>query len=438
MNISNLTIKEKYQLARYLYKYGMSPFSDVEYDSIEKELKQNTDANAGYTDFFDGGFESNPFETSYDDDTQRPTDILNKTLTEAELKQLALMENSGKAVETLDAYVSKSMQSYRTLKECYDWINSYYGVEFCISPKIDGINSTTSYVGGSFDTARTRGRGKNAIDIGTKMKQHLPDSINYNDQFILAAEVVVTRDHLEQYNQMVNSDTKTFVTCRGSALSILRRTDIPAECTDFIKTFVFRTNVGKTLSEGLGIAKSLGFNTVPHETYTFKYTTYEEYEKELAALIWKYKEIMENMNIPTDGLVLQINNNSYFTETATHTAYDGGNLAVKALAWEPGIYTSRVKDIVMNADSTVQYNCKAIVELTYTEEGKCMQYVNLYNINTMITNDIHIGDLIQFEYVNETTINFRKKVTLNDECNSEANPASEGTASHYDGEYYTE
>lgn len=418
MNISTLNNKDKYRLARYLYKYGMSPLSDVEYDELEQTLKKEVVANASYTDFFSSDFESNPFETSYDDDSTRPTDLINLVLSAEEQEQLKTMEKSGKAVEVLDAYVSKSMQSYRTLRECFDWINNYHGVEFCISPKIDGINSTSSYVNGIFDTARTRGRGKNAIDISTKLKKCLPEKIDFNNQFIVAAEIVVTRDHLEQYNSMVNSDAKTFVTCRGSALSILRRTDIPEECTSFIKPFVFRTNVGNTLAEGLTIAKELGFNTVPFEVYTFKYSNYEEYEKELSELIWKYKEIMEELNIPTDGLVLQINNNSYFSNTVTHTAYDAGNLAVKALAWEPGIYTSRVKDIIMAADTTVQYNCKAIVEPTYTEEGKCMQYVNLYNINTMIVNDIHPGDLIKFEYVNETTINFKGKVTTYDECDN--------------------
>lgn len=412
MIISGLTMKEKYQLARYLYKYGMSPFSDTEYDTIERELRQDAETGTGFTDYFEGAFESNPFETSYDDDTQRPTELLKRVLSDKELNQLALLESSGQSVEKLDAYVSKSMQSYRTLEECFEWINKYHGVEFCISPKIDGINSTTSYVNGVFETTRTRGRGKNAIDISEKMCKHLPNVIDTKEQFIIAAEAVITRDHLEQYNQMVGDGDKTFVTCRGSALSILRRTDIPTECTNFIKTFVFRTNVGATLSEGLDIAKSLGFNVVPHETYTFKYTNYIEYEKEITTLIWKYKELMEGMNIPTDGLVLQINSNTHFSDTATHTAYDGGNLAVKAVAWEPGVYTSRVLQITMDADTTVQYNCKAIVEPVYTEEGKCMQNVNLYNINTMIMNDVHPGDLIQFEYMNETTINFRKKVTV--------------------------
>ena len=426
MNLGSLNNKEKYTLARYLYKYGMSPLTDVEYDKLEKNLKNEMTQSASYTDFFSGDFEENPFETSYDDDTKRPTDLIERALSEEEQAQLAGMEGSGKAVEVLDAYVSKSMQSYRTLRECFDWINKYHDAEFCISPKIDGINSTTSYVNGTFDTARTRGRGKNAIDISTKLKQCMPERIDIDKQFIVAAEIVVTRDHLEQYNAMVDPDVKTFVTCRGSALSILRRTDIPEECTEFIKPFVFRTNMGNTLAEGLTLAKNLGFNTVPFEVYTFKYTSYEEYEKELTKLIWKYKEIMEELNIPTDGLVLQINNNSYFSDTVTHTAYDAGNLAVKALAWEPGIYTSRVKDIIMAADTTVQYNCKAIVEPTYTEEGKCMQFVNLYNINTMIVNDIHPGDLIQFEYVNETTINFKKKVITYDECNNTTGAVAQG------------
>jgi NAD-dependent DNA ligase len=242
----------------------------------------------------------------------------------------------------------------------------------------------------------------------------MPESVEING-FVAAAEAVVTFDHLAEYNTMVEKSSGAFVTCRGSALSILRRTDIPDECTNFVQPFVFRTNYGSKHSDGLNKAKELGFKVVPFETYTFEFKTYEEYEKEITTLIWKYRNMMDSIGVPTDGLVLQINDNAYFTGTITNTAFDGGNLAVKALAWEPGIYTSRVREIIMECEGNLQYNCKALVEPTYTEEGKCMQFVNLYNPNIMICNDIHEGDLIKFEYVNETTINFREKVI---ECQS--------------------
>lgn len=405
MNLENCTDKEKYLICRYLHKYAMSPMTDKEFDELEEKLK---DSSFDQTDYFS----DNVFDVSYDDDS-KPIELLNKVLSDDEKHTLEIMENSGKSITNIDAYVSKSMKSYRTLRECYDWINQFKGVEFCISPKIDGINTTSLYdSNGIFQHSRTRGRSRSAIDISNKIINVIPQNINPvgNKDFVVAGEAVVSTKDLETYNGMVNKPDGVFVTCRGVALSILRRTDIPKECNDFVKIFVFRSNWGNTLSEGLDKAQSLGFNVVPHETYTFNYNTYEEYEQELTSLIWKYRTLMDNMNIPTDGIVLQINDNSYFSGTVTNTAYDGGNLAVKAVAWEPGIYTARVKDIIMDCEGNVQYNCKVQIEPTYTDEGKCMQFVNLYNINTLISNDIHEGDLIRFEYVNETTINFKEKI----------------------------
>lgn len=407
MNLENCTDEEKYLLCRYLHKYAMSPITDREFDELESKIK---DSGFNNTNFFN----DSPFDISYDDDF-KPVEIINKVLSDDEKHSLEIMENSGKSIGSIDAYVSKSMKSYRTLRECFDWIDQFKGVEFCISPKIDGINTTSIYdSNGNFQYARTRGRSRSgsAIDISGKVINVIPQNIiNIDDkELVVAGEAVVSTKDLEMYNNMVNKSDGMFVTCRGVALSILRRTDIPKECNDFVKIFVFRTNWGNTLSDGLDKAQSLGFNVVPHETYTFKYSTYEEYEQELTTLIWKYRTLMNDRNIPTDGIVLQINDNSYFSGTVTNTAYDGGNLAVKALAWEPGIYTARVKDIIMDCEGNVQYNCKVQIEPTYTEEGKCMQFVNLYNINTLISNDIHEGDLIRFEYVNETTINFKEKM----------------------------
>lgn len=422
MNINNLSDAEKYLLTRYLYKYGMSPINDIEYDELEKTVKSESARVSEITDLFGNDIRENPFETSYDDDTTRPSLLIDRCLSDDEKQKLMIMEmqaTAGNTAESLEAYVSKSMLSYRTLEECKPWIDKFYDAEFCISPKIDGINTTTEYVGGKFCTSRTRGRGKNAIDISYKMGVHMPSEIDYEDRFIVVAEAVVAKSGLEDYNKKIGLDDgvdsyhpgeKALVTCRGAALSILRRTDIPEDCINYVNTLVFRTNIGDTLAYGLEVAKSLGFNTVPFEVHKFSYKNYEEYTKEISELIWKYKDTMENLGIPTDGLVLQINDNKYFGSMSTNTAYDGGNLAVKALAWEAGVYTARVKDIIMSADGNYQYNCKAKIEPTYTAEGKKMQLVNLYNVNTMITNDVHPGDYIQFEYVNETTINFKKKV----------------------------
>jgi NAD-dependent DNA ligase len=149
---------------------------------------------------------------------------------------------------------------------------------------------------------------------------------------------------------------------------------------------------------------------VPHEVYRFKFHNGEEYNKELTALIMKYKTLTENMGITTDGLVLQVNDRHLAENEHTATAADGDNLAVKAVAWEASVFSSKVTNIVIQPSAN-QYCCKAIVEPVYTESDKKLSVVNLYNPDTMIRNNVNIGSVIEFKYENETTISFLRNLS---------------------------
>lgn len=406
IGFENLSKRDKYRVARYLYKFGMSPMSDRDYDVLESEL------NNYNTDIFGSTELVNPFEQSYDDDMGKPEELLNTLLTDEEKNRLNIMEHSGVPVNLdLQHYVSKSMKSCWTLQEVYNWVQQYKDLEFCVSPKVDGNNTLTEFIDGKFNLARTRGRGKNSIDLTEKLNKVLPSTISEKDRFIVASELVVSKKNLERYNSLMEYQGVQCYTNRGAAISILRRSDIPAETIDLLSYFVFRTNYGNYFSDGLSKAEELGFNVVPHEVYKFNYTNYNEFEKEMTDLIWKYKLLMETKGIPTDGIVLQINDNAFFSGTVNNTAFDGGNLAVKAVAWQPSIFISTVKDIIMSSEGGFSYNCKVLVEPCYTEDGKKLSMVNMYNVNTLITNDVHVGSMIQFEYVNETTIKFIRRVS---------------------------
>lgn len=408
MNIQELSRNDQYKVYRYLYTLGISPITDVEFDTLEKEIKA-LPQNESMTDLFS--------QTSDDDDM--PTELLRKVCSEEELKYILSKANEGKKSEGLIDFVSKSMHSENTLEGCFAWIDNLKreGVEFCVSPKIDGTNTTSEFQSISTGQSallntRTRGRSGNAFDITAATRRVLPATVEC-DGIIVAAEAVVRNKDVETYNQFlgITVEEEKLKTPRGVALSALRRQDIPPEAIDLVSLLVFRVNYGATHSEGLDKARELGFTTVPYEVYKFKYTTRDEFESELTKLIWKYRNLMDENDYITDGIVLQVNDNAYFQGTVTNTAFDGGNLAVKALAWEPGVYTSTVEKISMSADALYEYNCKALIKTVYTESGKKLSWVNLYNPDTMIRMDIHEGSLIEFNYQNETTINILRNLS---------------------------
>jgi NAD-dependent DNA ligase len=387
--INELTKEELYSLSRFMYKIGQSIISDIEYDALEKELVGDK-------------------RTDYNDD-DIPIEVLRQVYTDEEINNL-LSGLKESASVNLDRYVSRSMKSYRTLEECYEWINQNKDLEMCISPKIDGINTTTLFTQNGLTYSRTRGRAGRSKDLTENISKVLPKDLKADD-LVVCGEAVYTADKLSIVNQQLlqYSSTTPIITPRGGATSVLVKDIYPDFVYQHLNIFMFRTNYGNTLAESIEYAKSLGLPTVPYETYKFEFSTYSEYEAEITSLIWKYKLMMEEQGIPTDGLVLQINQRDVFNKHIKDGFIEGGSLAVKAVGWEPGVYQSEVVDIIIEP-SVFQCCTKAIIKPVTTDSGKRLSVVNLFNPATLFNNKIKVGSIIEFNYKNETTSDFIRKI----------------------------
>jgi NAD-dependent DNA ligase len=387
--IEELTKEELYTLSRFMYKIEQSIILDQEYDKLEKELVGEN-------------------RTDYNDD-DIPTELLHQVYSEEKVKELLTGLKEPSSIN-LERYVSRSMKAYRTLEECYEWINQNKELEMCISPKIDGINTTTLFTKDGLQYSRTRGRMGRSNDITANISRVLPRDLTADD-LVVCAEAVYTADELSVVNQQLTqySSTTPIITPRGGATSVLMRDIYPDFVYNHLNIFVFRTNYGDTLAESIDYAKSLGFSVVPHEVYKFKFNSYAEYEKEITSLIWKYKLMMEENGIPTDGLVLQINQRDVFNRDIKDGFIEGGSLAVKAVGWEPGVYQSEVIDIKIEP-SVFQCCTKALIKPVTTDSGKKLSVVNLFNPSILFNNKIKVGSIIEFNYKNETTTDFIRKI----------------------------
>lgn len=403
---------DKFKVYRYMYSIGEPVIDDLTYDTLLKDLQADEITGEELKDYFNRLYDEDPI----------PEKELREYFNEEEANLYINMrakqkENLVSAISESD-FMSKSIKSERTLEDCYPWINAHKHLTLCVSSKIDGINVTAKYVpssnGCTLSTACSKGKNKGgrSLDYTQNVKRILPNNLSVPEVIIVGE--AVGKDNPS--NPILLYSGSQYASQRGMAYGLLVRNDLPTiDYKDYLHMLVFRTSYGDNTYDSIEYAKSLGFETVPHGLYKFSFTTYEEYVEEITTLINTYRNLAETeLGFQTDGIVLEVNDRLEQEKEVNDTLYNGSIFAVKALGWESSVYVSTVEDISV-LPAKFQYNCIATVTPVYTSSGKKLQKINFSNLNRVIESNVHIGDHIKFEYVNETTINFIEKLSISSE-----------------------
>lgn len=399
-----MTNQEKFILSRFMYKIGRPILSDQEYDSLESLLENDP----SITEYINRTWEDDPV----------PVQLLKDYLGEDEankiLQENGMQETSLFGVSAAE-FKAQSIKAVRTMEEAYEWFNAHSDMELILMPKVDGNSTSTEYKENKHSFSRTRGRGgpNNYIDITTNCAYALPPVIA-DSILTVNAEAYVPESAIPYFLQFVNN--VNFTSPRACGLSAIRRSEYsPALLKQFLKLAVFNVSYGRTLSEGLDHARDLGFDVVvPYVLRTFpRFNSLSEFEKVMYDVMGDIKRKADEIEMPTDGVVVQVNDRQAFAlGEAVGDKYVSTNLAFKCLFWDEELFESTVKEIqVKKSEKSKQnFSIKLIVEPVYTRTGKQLQTVNMFNLANLIQNDVYIGDKIVFKHFNDTSIEFVRKV----------------------------
>lgn len=396
--INNLSELDKLKLYRFQYKIGQPLLNDVEYDKFESSLNKEDEEVAIYLNRV---WEDDPI----------PLSVLKRVYSTEDLKQIIKENDLEDALNFTSSteFKATSIEPYRTMQGAYEWLCAHRNIELILTPKADGNSTSTEYIEGKYVGTRTRGRGggDKFIDISPNCSKVLPQFINFTNLTINAEEYVEPQD-IHLFSEFANIK---FTSPRACGISAMRREEYPEELKKKIKLRVFNASYGDKLSDGLDKAKELGFLTMPYWLHKFRFSNYSEFTEEVTQITSEIKEFAELHNIPTDGVVFQVNDKREFLEYKEFGKYTAGNMAFKALFWEPGVYVSVVQELMIekSGKSLGNYCVKALVRPVQTESGKTLQTVSLYNLANCISNKIHVGSIIKFRHLNDTTNEFLSK-----------------------------
>lgn len=395
---------EVYTLLRFFYRFGLPIVSDYIYDKMEKDLR------ARYP-------EEPVCKRSYDDDPI-PYELLEKTALNKELfskliygsKQVSSEENLQIFQKYLAVEKSKSINAFFEWQDAMPWLYKMRGKRLNLSLKVDGNNTQTVYLPSKdnpdileYAVTFSRGREAQPFDLTSGCSRILPQRLRLPGlpYLILRAEIYCDPEAMDGLNLKYGTD---LVTPRGVGLSMARTNGYADEDYAHLKYNAFYATYGKSTSEMFDTLYEQSVDTVPYYLVDIPENATES---EIHDLMYKYmlglKGYADGNNIPSDGVVVQLDNTLAASDLATDEMYDAGIIALKTDFWRPDVLESEVVRIEI-AQQQERANCVAIIKPVMTSSGKTISRVNCFNPDILISAGIKPGSVIQFNYKNETTV----------------------------------
>lgn len=391
---------DKVLIARCMYARGKEYMSDAEYDEAIQLLRaQGVDLSPIYED------DPVPYKSFSRVMNKNPEEV-DSLLSEVQTTSV-FSGNSEVAKDFLAETESLSIMPVFTFEDAFNWFRAHQGLEVIISTKIDGINTRRGYLSDGnalkYEAALTRGRRSDPFDITMNMAKISPAVLHIPDQqnLLVYSETVTTGAAISCINEKYGED---YTIPRGLAMAMMRTDKFADEDYSFLKSYVFRVDYGSKLTDGLELAKRLGFPVVPYVSYVYEGQPFSSFQEQMQDVITTLKGVTDSWDIVTDGMVAEVNDRSQFSLEDVSNNYSSANLAMKIGLWQPGVYTSVVKALDLSQQAE-RCACVAIVEPIVAKGGQTITRVNCFNPAVLFAHNILPGTEIKFEYKNETTVN---------------------------------
>ena len=382
-------IQEKYTKLRNEIEYHNNLYynednpiiSDMEYDFLIRELKELEQKYPELLEYNKNGKNS-------------PTEKIGGTASEKFSKvrhrvpMLSLSNTYNiSEIEDFDKRVKKII-----LAENIE--NNSKELEYILELKLDGLSISLIYENGMLVQAVTRGDGQVGEDVTENIREipTIPKKLKENISLEVRGEIIFPVSNFDKVNQeKQEAGEDVFANPRSAAAGTIRQLDssiIKERGLDcYLYYLVNPENFGvKTHEESIKYIESLGFKT----TKVFeKYSDFKKLEK----AIEKWYIEREKLDYATDGLVIKVNDFSYYNELGYTTKSPRWAIAYKFPAEQ---VKTKLYDITLQVGRTGVITPVAELEAVNLS-GSVVKRASLHNFDEIRRKDIKIGDNVIIE-----------------------------------------
>jgi DNA ligase (NAD+) len=268
-------------------------------------------------------------------------------------------------------------------------LRAFAGDHDCLlSWKLDGLTVVLTYRDGELFKAVTRGNGEvgEVITNNARVFDNIPLKIDFTGELVLRGEAVITYADFELINQTITDDGAKYKNPRNLCSGSVRQLDPGITRARHVKFFAFALVSAegidfRTRGEQFDWLSDRGFKVVEHRTVNGN-TVADGVE-------WFAAHIADNP-VPSDGLVLTIDDIAYARSLGTTAKFPRDSIAFK---WQDETAETTLREIEWSASRTGLINPIAVfdpVEL----EGTTVSRASVHNLSIMEQLALGEGDEI--------------------------------------------
>ena len=297
-------------------------------------------------------------------------------------------------LETLpkEAHKSRmlSLDKTKEVAQLESWLGNQKGL---LSWKLDGLTVVLTYENGQLVKAVTRGNGEvgEVVTSNAKVFENVPVSIPFNSGTLtLRGEAFIKYSDFEQINRDIPEVDAKYKNPRNLCSGSVRQlnTEVTAKRKVNFAAFSLSEITGENLPDfensrmtQLRWLESQGFEVVDF---------YQVTSADIGKRVEWFEKGIENMDIPSDGLVLLLDDIAYGESLGNTAKFPRNAIAFK---WKDEIAETTLKEIEWSPSRTGLINPVAIFEPVELE-GTTVTRASVHNISILKELKLGIGDKI--------------------------------------------
>ncbi len=279
-----------------------------------------------------------------------------------------------------------SLDKTKSIEDLQEWLGSQKGL---LSWKLDGLTIVLTYEDGRLIKAVTRGNGEigEVITPNAKAFVNIPLSIPYLGRLVLRGEAVIKYSDFHRINEELPDVDAKYKNPRNLCSGSVRQlnSQITAQRNVNFQAFALVTaegiDVENSRKHQFSWLESQGFAVVDHCLVT-RETLPEEVER--------FAEAAKSYDIPSDGLVLLLDDIAYGDSLGHTSKFPRNSIAFK---WADEVRETRLKYIEWSPSRTGLINPVAVFEPVELE-GTTVSRASVHNISIMEAFELGEGDEI--------------------------------------------